>query len=179
MVRLDVSEIDADNIFVQNGNHVEVRLDGFEAEKFLYWINTSTFDGSVKSLKSEIISWLQGTANLATKPGRFVIRIILIASTPVALVGWILNSLPFYTAKWIAESKVGKIEFRYPVRMGIFLVLGLIYYLLIALILVMIYWPGIFALVIIPALGYFSIIWLEEWRRLTGRMPFAPTGLKS
>jgi 1-acyl-sn-glycerol-3-phosphate acyltransferase len=158
---------------------MEKNKDQFRIEK--HWVEkiNNLEEQTRRRLGKMIAEWLQGNANISVRSGNFIKRTILIAASPVALMGWLLNFLPFYIAKWIANSKVGKIEFRYPVRMGIFLVLGLIYYIIVTVILTILYWPGILALIIIPALGYFSIIWLEEWRKLAGRISFAPTELKS
>ena len=144
---------------------MEKNKDQFEIEK--RWVEKiNGLESAVRQRLGEMVeAWTSAPAFPLTQAGTTMTLGLLILSAPMALLGWALNFLPFYAAKWIAEAKVDKIEFCYPVRMGLFLVLGLVYYLILGVLLTIVFWPGILVIILIPALGYFSIIWLEEWRK--------------
>lgn len=92
---------------------------------------------------------------------------ILILVLPLALLGFILNAIPFYLAKYIADQKVRQIEFYTPVRMGLLLVFYLLWFVL-AFVLLTIFlgWYALIAIWILPLSGYVTILWKEGYDRL-------------
>lgn len=94
--------------------------------------------------------------------------LILVVVAPVALAGWLLNSIPFYLSKAVTKAKVKKIEFYTPVRLGLLLIFYSLYLLgILVITAAKIGWPSISVAGIIPLLGYCTIIWWEYKRMLS------------
>lgn len=92
------------------------------------------------------------------------LRILLLAVTmPLLILGFVLNALPFYLAKWIATKRVKLVEFYTPVRIGLTIVFMLLY-LLIFSVIAALFWgmAGFFFVLLIPILGYLAIVIREE-----------------
>ncbi|NND04998.1 MAG: hypothetical protein HKN87_01345 [Saprospiraceae bacterium] len=92
--------------------------------------------------------------------------IILFVLAPIAFLGFFVNLLPFYCAKMMAEKKVRKVEFYTPVRLGLHMVIYIIWMLL--MLIVLMYWVGWNALWIVfllPLAGYVTLIWWEGFCR--------------
>ncbi len=95
-------------------------------------------------------------------------RIILVIIAPIALAGWLLNSIPFYLSKAVTKAKVKQIEFFSPVRLGLLLIFYCLYlFAILVLAATKIGWPSLFLAVIVPLLGYCTIIWWEYKRMLS------------
>lgn len=95
-------------------------------------------------------------------------RIMVVLGAPIALAGWILNSIPFYLSKAVANAKVKKVEFHTPVRLGLLLVFYSLYLLAILVFAATkIGWLSLFLAFMIPLLGYCTIIWWEYKRMLS------------
>ncbi|MBK8505413.1 MAG: hypothetical protein IPL46_26370 [Saprospiraceae bacterium] len=87
---------------------------------------------------------------------------ILLISMPFALIGFILNALPFYVPKSIADKKVTQVEFYTPVRMGLMIVLYIVWLILCLIILFWVFgWSAIVAVWILPVSGFLTILWKE------------------
>ena len=119
--------------------------------------------------KSEVLSLVEkmDTASIAA-PGKvpsILAAAGLVLGIPLAIVGFVSNMIPFYGAKWIAASKVRVIEFYTPVRIGLTMVLAIVWYLLCLIILLIV--VGLKSLIILPILpltGYFTVLWSNAWK---------------
>jgi glycerol-3-phosphate O-acyltransferase/dihydroxyacetone phosphate acyltransferase len=94
----------------------------------------------------------------------------LILTFPAALLGYLLNFLPFWAARRLAVTKVEAIEFFSPVMVASGLVIYLLYFLLLLLIGGLVGgWSGLAAVIGVPFLGILTLAWLEyywRWRSL-------------
>ena len=87
---------------------------------------------------------------------------ILILGFPMALLGLILNAVPFYLSKYISNKKVRQVEFYTPVRMGLNLILYLVWLTLNLIILSSIFgWLSLVGIWIFPLAGFVTILWKE------------------
>ena len=99
---------------------------------------------------------------------------LLALLSPFAIAGYLLNSLPFYLARWISRNKMKDIEFVAPVRLASWLILFLVYLTIILVFLL--FASGIKALLYvlaIPILGLISIWWWERYSQLWVRSKFS------
>ena len=81
---------------------------------------------------------------------------------PLALGGFVMNAIPFYISKSIADKKVTQVEFYTPVRMGLMIILYITWLILCLIILFWVFgWYAIIAIWILPLSGYLTIIWKE------------------
>lgn len=99
----------------------------------------------------------------------------LLMTSPFALAGVVLNAIPFYSAKYLAGKKVKKVEFYTPVRLGLNMLLYLVW--MIAMLLVGLFLIGKSMWLIIwllPLSGSITIIWWERYRQL---LQLPPSGL--
>ena len=88
--------------------------------------------------------------------------LLLLITMPLALSGIIFNAIPFYLAKSIADKKVTQVEFYTPVRMGLMIVLYIVWLILCVIILLwMVGWYAIVAIWILPLSGFLTILWKE------------------
>ncbi len=91
--------------------------------------------------------------------------ILLLLFLPVALIGFLINSVPFYLAKGICEKKVKQIEFYTPVRITLMIVTFSVYgFLLFTIIAIYFGWHALWILPILMISGYTTILWYELWR---------------
>ncbi len=99
-----------------------------------------------------------------SRPG--VLHILTICLLmPLTILGIVLNALPFFLAKGIANRRVGLVEFYSPVRIGLSMILEILWLLI--LLVPALYWFGPIALVgifLIPMLGYLAAMVYEEIR---------------
>lgn len=111
--------------------------------------------------KDELMDMIR-SPYLRSKQVPWKLFLILFAGTPIAFIGFILNAIPFYLSKYIANKNVRQAEFYTPVRMGLNLVLYSLW-LLINFILLMIFfgWYSLLAIWIYPLAGFITILWKE------------------
>lgn len=102
--------------------------------------------------------------------------LFLIVTHPIFLIGWLTNSLP-YAFGLFCGSKTKDVETRMSVVLGLTFGFYLIYYP------VMIYlgwmiggWPLFLLALMIPILGYFSVLYLDQARRYSGALKVRKTG---
>ncbi|MCB0668477.1 MAG: 1-acyl-sn-glycerol-3-phosphate acyltransferase [Saprospiraceae bacterium] len=92
--------------------------------------------------------------------------LILILGIPVAIIGFLLNAIPFYLSKRIADGKVRQVEFYTPVRMGLNLIFYLLWLLLgLILFFYLFGWMALVAIWILPLTGFMTILWKEGYHR--------------
>lgn len=133
------------------------------------------FNQGTHTQKAEMLSLLEkiDTATVAA-PGKVPAILTsagLLLGAPFAIIGFVGNMIPFYAAKWIAESKVRVVEFYTPVRIGLTMVLAMIWYLLCFIILLML--AGFTSLILLPILpltGYFTVLWFNVWQQWKRRV---------
>ena len=141
------------------------------------WLFGKSKDSKPLSKRQEWISNL--THNKATNPelhdegGKFnkmgnrLNLIWFVLLSPLALLGYILNAVPFYLAKFIANSRVKLVEFVTAVRLGTWMLLQFIYLLI--LFLVFLFWMNLvialFAVLLMVVLGFLTKAWFEFWVR--------------
>ncbi len=136
----------------------------FDAEKKL----SSALNLASDQTMAEISSGKISLPGQVVQYGSLLNRIILVVVAPIALAGWLLNSIPFYLSKAVTKAKVKKIEFFSPVRLGLLLIFYCLYLLaILVLAAIKIGWPSLFLAVIVPLLGYCTIIWWEYKRMLS------------
>jgi 1-acyl-sn-glycerol-3-phosphate acyltransferase len=93
---------------------------------------------------------------------RWKIYLILLIAMPLALGGLLLNAIPFYISKSIADRKVTQVEFYTPVRMGLMIVLYITWFILCLFILLwLLGWYALIAIWILPLSGFVTILWKE------------------
>ncbi len=96
----------------------------------------------------------------------------LMIGAPAALLGFILNAVPFYIAKYISGKKVKQKEFYSPVRMGLLIILYLFWFLIWLLVLFSIFGWSAFAVIWLwPLSGFMTIIWWEGLKEVK-QVPF-------
>ena len=136
---------------------LDERPDRFIAQKNLAKTLNEMSDEQLQQLKQR---FEKEKSHGAAQP----LRILLLAVTmPLMVLGFVLNALPFYLAKGIADKKIKMVEFYTPVRIGLAIVFTTVY--LVILMVVAAYsfgWPGIFAVLLFPILGYLAIMIYEE-----------------
>lgn len=104
---------------------------------------------SVGSIRG-ILSWWQS----------FLLALIF----PFALLGFVINAIPFFLAKSVAQMKVTTIEFFTPVRITLMIVFYGIYSLLVTLCAILMFgWYGLWILPILFISGYLTVIWFDLW----------------
>lgn len=114
-----------------------------------------------ESQKSEI-ERLAREATITQRKIPLKLVLVLILGLPVAVSGWLLNAIPFFLAKEIANKKVRQVEFYTPVRMGLNLIFYLVWLTLSLIILLFIFgWIALIAIWILPLTGYITIMWKE------------------
>lgn len=87
---------------------------------------------------------------------------MLAISLPIAVIGFVLNAIPFYLAKYIADMKIRQVEFYSPVRMGLMLVFYQVWLLIFFILLAVFFgWYALFAIWILPLSGFVTILWKE------------------
>lgn len=92
--------------------------------------------------------------------------LILILGIPVAMIGFLLNAIPFYLSKRIADRKVRQVEFYTPVRMGLNLIFYLLWLLLGLILFFFLFgWLALVAIWILPLTGFMTILWKEGYQR--------------
>ncbi|NND35372.1 MAG: hypothetical protein HKN76_22485 [Saprospiraceae bacterium] len=93
---------------------------------------------------------------------------LLFVGLPIFIGGFILNAAPFYLAKSIAFKKVSKDEFLTPVRLGLIMVLYIVWMVIWFLILIPIFgWYSLIALCLLPLTAYVVILWKEGFDTIT------------
>jgi len=93
--------------------------------------------------------------------------LILAIGLPIALLGFILNAVPFYVPKYIAEKKVKQVEFYSPVRMGLMIGLYVMWFGLSFLLAVyFIGWYAFLAIWILPLSGFVTVLWKDGLNQL-------------
>ncbi len=107
----------------------------------------------------------------STNADQVVKWLLLVIGLPILVSGFVLNALPFYTAKWIAQKRVKQIEFYTPVRMGLMIILILAYYTLFTLLAVVAMGAiGVLALPLLAISGYGVILWHDLWRAIRAKV---------
>ncbi len=88
--------------------------------------------------------------------------VILLILGPIAMIGFAVNAAPFYLAKYIAGNKVKKVEFYTPVRLGLLMILYLIW-MGVALVVMSLCvgWKAWLLTLLLPISAYVTIIWWE------------------
>ena len=83
---------------------------------------------------------------------------------PFALLGFVINAIPFFMAKSVAQKKVTTIEFLTPVRITLMIVFFGIYSLMGTLGAILIFgWYGLWILPVLFISGYLTVIWFDLW----------------
>ncbi len=94
---------------------------------------------------------------------RLLKLLLLTLTSPLALMGWLLNVIPFHLTKYIANKKVTQIEFLIPVWLGLIIIIYPLYLLLLLILGFMtVGWLSMALIFLPPLLGYFCIIWKED-----------------
>ena len=84
---------------------------------------------------------------------------------PLGFLGIVLNAIPFYVAKSVAAKRVKLIEFYTPVRIGLTMILEMLWLVLLLILGWILVGPAALVLVaLVPLLGYLGILVYEEWR---------------
>ncbi len=125
--------------------------------------------------KSEVLSLIEkiDTSHVAAsgKVPAILTAVGLLLGVPIAFIGFIGNMIPFYGAKRIAGSKVRVIEFYAPVRIGLTMILAILWYTVCFIILLLIAGVKAFILVpILPLTGYFTVLWSNAWKQWKRRV---------
>jgi 1-acyl-sn-glycerol-3-phosphate acyltransferase len=94
--------------------------------------------------------------------------VVLLLGIPLFLTGFIFNAVPFYLAKYLAFKKVTHDEFLTPVRLGLIMVLYIVWLLVWLVIFSFLFgWYALIAIWLLPLTAYVVIVWKEGFDRVT------------
>ncbi len=110
------------------------------------------------------------------RAGNFSHDLRLAAGIPAFMIGYITHAVPFHLATSIARAKVRQLEFYTPVRLGLLLLLTMIWYLLLITISCTLWGARTWLVVLmVPLTGTLALIWLDL--RHDRRQRLLPTGV--
>jgi glycerol-3-phosphate O-acyltransferase/dihydroxyacetone phosphate acyltransferase len=89
----------------------------------------------------------------------------IILGWPIGLFGWLINLVPYYSAKWFAERFRKEIEFYTPVRMATLLIVGLLQMIILLLVGLIVHPMWLLVIPLMPILGLFSFIYYQNISR--------------
>lgn len=100
----------------------------------------------------------------------FVNIILLLALGMPAFTGLVINAIPFFISKLIADSTAKKSIFYMSIWLSAFALISILYYLIIAIVFCVIFgWIGLLALLGIPLFSI-SMIWLDRWNEFRSQL---------
>ena len=125
--------------------------------------------------KSELVRLMSHEDIERSAPTRWNMILMLIIGFPFFIGGFILNAIPFYVAKRIALKKVTQDEFLTPVRLGLIMVLYIVWILLWSIMLILFFgWYGLIAIWLLPLTAYVVILWKEGYDKIKNRRILRP-----
>ncbi len=102
----------------------------------------------------------------------FMNVILLLAFALPAFVGLVMNALPFFVSKIIADSTAKKSIFYMSIWLSAFALISIFYYLIVIIVFCVIWgWTGLLGLLSIPLFSM-SMIWLDRWNEFKSQLSF-------
>lgn len=141
-------------------------LDNKLVEHINHWDEAQKNDA-----KSKLKSFFQkhdreALANMYQKPWPTILNLLLlILAAPFAIVGLLINAVPFFAARKFASGIKKKVFFM-SLWLSIYAILALVFYMIAVLVLCMIFgWKGLIILVGIPCFSI-TMMWWDRWKQL-------------
>lgn len=156
-----------------NGSLLQKEIKVSESVNSLNETEKDALKAKLKTYKTSLKqAGLEDGAVSNTKSWSPIIHLILALTSPIALLGFLLNALPLVAGKKLAYKLMKRDEFRCSVKIGAATILYMIYWLiaLIILLLVLPWKMAIIASLSLPLSGLYFIYFKGAWARSIHRL---------
>ena len=156
-----------------NGSLLQKEIKVSESVNSLNETEKDALKAKLKTYKTSLKqAGLEDGAVSNTKSWSPIIHLILALTSPIALLGFLLNALPLVAGKKLAYKLMKRDEFRCSVKIGAATILYMIYWLiaLIILLLVLPWKMAIIASLSLPLCGLYFIYFKGAWARSIHRL---------